>query len=196
WAGPVLAGLPLVATQGNDITTFDGWGVSLNADFHLASWAQVTSITAYRNWNNRFDTDDDLSPSNIGFGQNSLDYWFWSQELRLNLDLASNLSLTLGGYYNDQRTEYFTYQDIRYAVIPLQFIYAPGHDPVNADSWALFGTAIWHPIENMTLTGGVRYTNEHKDYTFNRANPDGSFNIFLGSLTGVVARADDDRFDY
>ena len=45
---------------------------------------------------------------------------------------------------------YFTYQDIRYAVIPLQFVYVLGHDPVNADSWAAFGTAIWHPIEDLT----------------------------------------------
>jgi iron complex outermembrane receptor protein len=104
--------------------------------------------------------------------------------------------LTLGGYYNDQRTEYFTYQDIRYAVIPLQFVYAPGHDPVNADSWAAFGTAIWHPIENMTLTGGLRYTTEHKDYTFNRQNPNGTPNPFLGALAGVVATADDSRVDY
>ncbi len=196
WAGPVAAGIPLVATSGDDHTTFEGWGVSLNAEFGLAEHIQLTSISAYREWNNRFNTDDDLSPSNIGFGQNALDYWFWSQELRLNAQLAPGFDITLGGYASDQRTEYFTYQDIRYAVIPLQFIYAPGHDPVNADNWALFGTAIWHPIENLTLTGGLRYTDEHKDYTYYRANPDGSFNPFLGGLTGVVGIYDGNRLDY
>jgi iron complex outermembrane receptor protein len=104
--------------------------------------------------------------------------------------------ITVGGYASDQRTEYFTYQDIRYAPIPLQFIYFPGHDPVNADNWAVYGTAIWNPIQNLTLTGGLRYTNEHKDYTFNRANPDGSFNIFLGGLTGVQGIYDGNRLDY
>jgi iron complex outermembrane receptor protein len=196
WAGPVAPGIPLVATTGTNNTRFEGWGLALNADFNLADSVRVQSITAYREWNNRFDTDDDLSPSNVGFGQNALDYWFWSQELRVNIDVASNFQLTLGGYYNDQRTEYFTYQDIRYAVIPLQFVYAPGHDPVNADSWALFTTAIWHPMENFTLTGGLRYSDEHKDYTFNRQNPDGSPNPFLGALAGVVASADADRVDY
>ena len=81
-------------------------------------------------------------------------------------------------------------------MIPLQFIYAPGHDPVNADNWAVFGTAIWNPLENLTITGGLRYTDEHKDFTFNRANPDGSINPFLGALTGVVGIFDGNRIDY
>jgi hypothetical protein len=97
----------------------------LNADFNVSDAIQLTSITAYREWENRFNTDDDLSPSNIGFGQNALDYWFWSQEVRANIQVFDGFDLTVGGYYNDQRTEYFTYQDIRYAVIPLQFIYSP-----------------------------------------------------------------------
>jgi iron complex outermembrane receptor protein len=197
WQSPgPFFGYPLLATAGDNHTTFEGWGVSLNADFNVAEHVQIQSISAYREWNNSFNTDDDLSPANIGFGQNSLDYWFWSQELRLNAQLMPGFDITVGGYASDQRTEYFTYQDIRYAPIPLQFIYFPGHDPVNADNWAVYGTAIWNPIQNLTLTGGLRYTDEHKDYTFNRANPDGSFNIFLGGLTGVVGIYDGDRLDY
>ena len=196
WAGPAAPGIPLVATAGGDQTVFEGWGMALNADIDLSENVQLQSITAYREWNNRFNTDDDLSPSNIGFGQNALDYWFWSQELRVNAQLFEGFDITVGAYYNDQRTEYFTYQDIRYAPIPLQFIYAPNHDPVNADSWAVFGTAIWNPLPDLTLTGGLRYTEEHKDYEFNRANPDGSFNPFLGALTGVVGTFDGNRTDY
>jgi iron complex outermembrane recepter protein len=196
WAGPFAAGVPLVATSGDDHTTFEGWGLSLNADIRLSDWLQLQSITAYRDWHNRFNTDDDLSPSNVGFGQNALDYWFWSQEVRFNVEVDPRLNLTVGAYYNDQRTEYFTYQDIRYAVIPLQFIYAPNNDPVNADSWAAFGTAIWNPLDPLTITAGIRYTEEHKDYEFNRANPDGSFNPFLGALTGTVATFDGNRTDY
>jgi iron complex outermembrane receptor protein len=196
WAGPAAPGIPLVATSGDDESNFEGWGVSANLDVSLSDAVQVQSITAYRAWNNRFNADDDLSPSNIGFGQNALDYWFWSQELRLNWRAMEGLDFTVGGYYNDQRTEYFTFQDIRYAAIPLQFVYAPGHDPVNADSWAVFGTGIWHPTDALTITGGLRYTNEHKDYTYYRSNPDGSFNPFVGSLTGIVGIYDGNRTDY
>ena len=199
WAGPVAPGIPLVATAGDDISRFKGWGVSLNADLAINDRLQLQSISAYRAWNNRFNADDDLSPSNIGLGQNALDYWFWSQEVRLNAELMDNLDVTLGAYYNDQRTEYFTYQDLRYVVIPLQFIYHPGHDPVNTDSLAFFGTGIWKPIDRLTITAGLRYTDEHKDYTYFRANPDGSFNPFLSGITGTVGVYDgpeSTRWDY
>ena len=196
WAGPVAPGIPLVATSGNDISNYEGWGVSLNADFDVSDRFQIQSISAYRAWNNSFNTDDDLSPSNIGFGQNALDFWFWSQEVRLNAEVMDTLDVTIGGYMSDQRTEYFTYQDLRYVVIPLQFIYFPGHDPVNADNWAVFGTAIWNPIEPLTITAGVRYTDEHKDYTYYRANPDGSPNPFLGAINGTVGIYDGTRWDY
>ena len=194
WAGPVAPGFPLVATSGSDQSRYSGWGVSANMDIGLTDGVQLQSISAYRSWRNRFNADDDLSPATIGFGQNRLKYWFWSQELRLNAHLADTLDLTVGGYYNDQRTTYFTFQDIRYAVIPLQFI---GNDPVNADSWAAFATAIWRPLDGLTLTGGLRYTNEHKDYTFVRRGPDGvTPNAFLGALNGVTGSYDGDRIDY
>lgn len=196
WAGPVAPGIPLVATSGDDISNYEGWGVSLNADFGLTDSIQLQSISAYRAWNSRFNTDDDLSPSNLGFGQNALDFWFWSQEVRLNAEVLDTLDVTIGGYYSDQRTEYFTYQDLRYIVIPLQFIYFPGHDPVNADTQAAFGTAIWNPIEPLTITGGVRYTKEHKDYTYFRANPDGTPNAFLGAISGTTGNYDGERWDY
>src|SRR5688500_584786 len=110
-----------------------------------------------------------------------------------------NLDVTVVAYYDDQRTEYFTYQDLRYVVIPLQFIYHPGHDPVNTDSLAFFGTVIWNPIDPLTITAGVRYTDEHKDYTYFRANPDGTFNPFLSAITGTVGIYDgpeSTRWDY
>ena len=42
----------------------------------------------------------------------------------------------------------------------------------------------------------VRYTDEHKDYTFKRKNFDGSRSIFLGALDGVQALYDGSRWDW
>ena len=94
WAGPFAAGIPAGRDHGRPTSPRSTAGASRS--MRTSAWpttgCQIQSITAYRNWNNRFNTDDDLSPSNIGFGQNALDYWFWSQEVRLNADLASNLT--------------------------------------------------------------------------------------------------------
>jgi iron complex outermembrane receptor protein len=178
----------------------DSWGISFHADFDVSSSLQLQSITAYREYTQFFVTDDDYTPIVGANGINDLDYWFFSQELRLNGQIGDNVDFTLGAFYSDQRTTYFTQQDIRYIVpgLPLQFV---GDDPVNADSFALFGTVIWNPVENLTITGGLRYTEESKDYTFHRHNLDYSTPLSpdpfgLGPLEGLTAEYSGDEIDW
>jgi iron complex outermembrane recepter protein len=192
--GPVATGFPQVATAGSEKVKYEGWGVSANLKINLSDTLNINSITAYREWDTSFSVDSDLSPLSVGFGLNALDHFFVSQELRLNAEISDMIELTVGGYYSDERTTYFTYQDIRYAPIPLQFI---GNDPVNTDSKAVYGTVIVKPSEAMTITLGGRYTDEHKDYTFFRLGPDfRTPNAFLGALNNVRADYDGNRFDY
>ena len=181
---------------------FRGWGVSGHIDWALSDSIEIQSITAYRSYNNTWGTDDDYTPTLTAAagGFNDLDFWFVSQELRLNAKLGEAADITVGGYYSDQRSTYFTIQDIRYIIpgVPLQFL---GNDPINADSKALFGTAIVRPIEGFTITGGVRYTEEHKDYTFIRRNLDNTAPLTpdpfgLALLNELTAVYDGNRFDW
>lgn len=184
------------------VKQLDSWGMSFHADIDLSDWLALQSITAYREYDQFFTTDDDFTPlSQIGAqGINDLDYWFFSQELRLNGSLGDRIDFTVGGFYSDQRTTYFTQQDIRYIVpgLPLQFT---GDDPVNNEVFAVFGTVFWRPIDDLTFTGGLRYTDESKDYTFHRRNLDGTTPLFpdpfgLGPLEGLTAEASDSRVDW
>ncbi|MDF8332508.1 TonB-dependent receptor [Novosphingobium sp. HBC54] len=218
---PPLNGFPLAATTGQQSSDYEGWGVSGNIDLGLSDSFKLTSITAYRGWNSSFSIDNDLSPARVGFGNNQLTHWFWSQELRLNAKLGEMADATVGGYYSDEKTTYYTLQDIRYVaanipgvgllpIFPLQFI---GNDPVRTKSKAVFGTVIVRPMEAMTITAGVRYTKDEKAYTFYRYNLDGTtINPFLDpigaangagydgpngtALTGRTAKFSGDRVDY
>ncbi len=198
--------LPAAGQAGNWTTgnrnEFTGWGVSGHIDVELSDTMQLQSITAYREYNNKWGTDDDFTPTltRAAGGYNDLDFWFVSQELRLNVELGDLADLTVGGFYSDQRSVYFTIQDIRYIVpgLPLQF---QGDDPINADSKAAFATLILHPTPNMNITGGIRYTEEHKDYTFQRRNLDGTTPLSpdpfgLGPLHDLTAVYDGDRVDW
>lgn len=178
-------------------TKFSGWGVSGNGTFKLGDNFNIQSITAYREYNTQWGTDDDFTPdlNVVGQGYNDLKFWFFSQELRLNGKIGDKIDFTVGGFYSDQRSTYFTRQDIRYIAPGLNFQFL-GNDPVNADSKAVFGTVIARPIDGLTLTGGVRYTEEHKDYTFVRLNYDRSVSYFLGALNGVKATFDGNRVDW
>ncbi len=179
---------------------FSGWGLSGHADIQLSENVQLQSITAYREYNNTWGTDDDFSPDpNVAAGGiNDLDYWFFSQELRLNASFGDLADVTVGGYYSDQKSTYWTQQDIRY--IPdtpaVQFI---GNDPINADTKAAFGTVMLHPTWNLNITGGIRYTEEHKDYTFVRRQFDysqGPVGLGIEALDGLPAVAESERVDW
>jgi iron complex outermembrane receptor protein len=194
------------ATQGYTMpntTKFEGWGASANLTVNLSDSLNIQSITAYRSYNQIWGTDDDFSPDTviIGQGYNDLDFWFFSQELRLNGKIGDNIDFTLGGFYSDQQSLYYTRQDIRYIVpgVPALYLQFMGNDPVNADSRALFGTVIARPIEGMTITGGLRYTKEHKDYTFIRKRFDGTTltdPFGVGTLNGTTAVSNGSRWDW
>jgi iron complex outermembrane receptor protein len=194
WVTPPVAGFPLIETRGDGRTKFNGWGVSGQIDFDLTENLQLQSITSYREYVLHFNNDDDYSPLAIANGFGDLDYWGFTQELRLNgVLLNDTVNWTLGAFYLDQRSTYATFQDLRYAPIPLQF---QGDDPVNADTKAVFGAVSWEIVPDLTFNGGLRYTEEHKDYTFVRRNRDGTLNPFLGALDGVSGEFDGDKIDW
>jgi iron complex outermembrane recepter protein len=194
-AGPW--GQALAAYSMPNRTKFDGYGFSANATIGLTDDISVQSITAYRNYRQIWGTDDDFTPdlAKIGQGYNDLKFRFFSQELRLNGKFGDLLEYTIGGYYSDQKSVYFTRQDIRYIAPGLNFQFL-GDDPVNASSKAVFGTVIVKPMENLTLTGGLRYTDENKDYTFVRKNFDRTVSYFLGALDGVTAKYNGNKVDW
>ncbi|WP_321396960.1 TonB-dependent receptor [Emcibacter sp.] len=175
---------------------FKGWGLSANIDYALTDNLQLQSITAYREFNAKWGTDDDsgADPSFGAGGWNDMSHDFFSQEIRLNGQISDGIDFTVGAFYSDQLTTYYTVQDIRY--IPGLLLQFQGNDPVNADSFAVFGTVIASVTDDLTITAGVRYTEESKDYTFVRKNFDGTTSFVLGTLDGVTAEYSGDNVDY
>jgi len=189
---PPLQGFPLLASQGQQQNIYDAYDGSLNFYWTPSETWNVASITGYRNWKNSFSIDGDLSPAQVEFGNNDLTDWFWSEELRLGINFTKQIRAAVGGYYSDERTVYYTLQDIRYVaaglpaavcqaigglptntcpIYPLQFL---GNDPVQTTSKAAYGTLFWDVTSALSLTGGVRYTKDYKSYTYYRYNFDGT----------------------
>ncbi len=173
-------GQPLAATQNSNRSIYDGYNLSANAHIALNDMFSLDNILAYQNWTSTFGVDDDLSPIPLSGGYNHLTHWNWSEELRLNARIAENINAVLGGYYFKQQTNYFSYQDLRYVgVFPLQFI-QPDQTP--AQSKAAFANVSWEIVPNLTFDGGVRYTQESKEYHYFRRNPDGTVNPYLDPI--------------
>jgi iron complex outermembrane recepter protein len=186
------------ATVQSNHYKFDGWGVSGTVNFDLTDALKLFSVTALRRYSSEWGTDDDFTPVQAAGGTNRLRHRFFSEELRLNGSVGEMIDWTIGGFYSKQRTTYYTQQDIRY-IIPGYALQFYGDDPVNADSKAAFATVIVRPSEGFTITGGLRYTGESKDYKFLRRNYNGTLNTFLdpaNTLNGFVAKFSGNKLDY
>lgn len=187
---------PMLETRPVIGVTFKGWGAAGNIDWRINNKLSLKSITAVRAYDSYFANDNDLSPlaNSLGFG--NLTFHSFSEEVRLNgAALADDrIEYTVGGYYMRQKSVYATTQDLRYSAASLtQFV---GNDPVNANAKAVFGHLSLKATDALTLTGGIRNTQEHKDYTFSRRTYAGALHPSLGGLDGVTSNYDGSKVDY
>jgi len=151
------------------INHLDQWGASLTLDWQLNDNYSIKSITAYRDYIADFAQDADQSPLNSQMLLQHVWHEQFTQELRLNGSF-SNFDFTLGGFYLDQ--EGFHEANVNLYYIQLNFIHGP--DPTPSDSKAVFGHVNWGITDALSLSAGVRYTEDTKDYTYFRRNIDGS----------------------
>jgi len=148
---------------------FRSWGASGKLEWKINDALLLESITAYRDYQSGFQNDNDLSPLSQSIGDGTQPLHALTQELRLNGSIGSSIEWTLGGFYLNQRSWYPSYQDLRYSTLPA----FQQNDPIDADAKAVFAHVSFAVTDQMTLIGGLRYTDESKDYEFSRRAPDG-----------------------
>ena len=185
----------------------DSRGYALNIDWKLSDTLQLQSITAYRRYEAGFALDSDATPYGLQNLYQSIDHNQTSQELRLNGKAGDLLDFTLGGFYFDQETPETGRIDLAY--VGFDFIHGP--DPVDDKNWAVFGHGIFHFMDKLDLSLGVRYSDDEKTYTFARHNPDGSDiqpcigppgfpgnppNCVISDVNGLSSTFKDNRTDY
>jgi iron complex outermembrane recepter protein len=166
------------------ITKFNGWGVQGNVSFDLSDDVSLRYIGSYRAYNSKFGQDQDATPIPLSQLDNELNHHAFSSEVRLNFKAGDGLlEGTVGAFYLKQRGTYTARVDLNYVTPVIDFIHGPDQTP--STTKAVFGTATVHPVEGMSITGGLRYTKDKKDYTYLRSNPDGSipngFNCFVAN---------------
>ncbi len=198
WTGPLGTGSRYVETRPDPQAKFDGWGVSGQVDWRIATDFALTSITAYRAYKSSFGTDNDLTPLPNSAQIVDLDFHSFTQELRLNGSLLDGLvDFTVGGFLLDQRTLNGAFLDLRFTPFPLQF---QQNDPVDAATQAAFGQVMFHATDRLTFSGGLRYSHESKTYGFVRRNRDGTLNPWVNPagnpIDGKVQTYRGNRLDY
>jgi len=171
-------------------------GGSANIEFKINDSLSLKSITAYRQFKAAFAEDVDGSPLPAETVFNNTFHHGFQQELQLN-GTASRLDYTFGGFYFKQTNRNSNRVDIPYVTGLGRVLDFTSNDPVTSDTWAAFVHGAWHLSDPLTITTGLRYSKETKDYTFSRLNPDNSGgNPIVGSLTGTTGHYEGSKLDY
>ena len=169
------------------------WGISGTLAVELTDNIKATSITAYRYFDGNYSSGDG-SPFNPSLQANRVYNRQFSQELRVSAKLAEKANLTVGGYYFHKRSRYAA----RITLTTLAFL---EDDSIPATTKAVFANADVTPVTNLTILGGIRYTDDSKTFIFGRFGVPGSSSggvvpASLAPLNGLVSSFHGTRVDY
>ncbi|MFT6890160.1 MAG: iron complex outermembrane receptor protein [Halioglobus sp.] len=134
------------------------WGVSANIEWVLSDTLTLKSITAYRDIDSEFARDGDSSPFLLGRNTDFFEQSQFSQEFQLlGTAFDGGLEWILGAYYFEEDGTNFNPVDFH------QIDIESGGD-FDHESLAGFAQATYHITEALHLTGGIRYTEDTKDF--------------------------------
>ena len=180
------------------INYFKGGGGDINIDYKLSEHLAFKSITAMQYYENQFAEETDASPIGVQLLLQRQVHHSLTQEFRLNGDFGSAIDYTIGAFYLDQDGGL----NARVGLPWVSYDFEHGPDKTPADTKAVYADATWHIVKNLDLSGGVRYSDENKSYTYFRHNADGSdvtpgsYNAGVYGLNGTTATFHGTHTDY
>lgn len=184
-------------------------GASVQLDYELGSGLSLTSITAYQEWEqDNLYSDGDGTALPILATNDRMDEQSISQELRLTSPGGETVDWVAGLFYfksnmhrGSQEDIYAQYGGLPFVASPVALAavapnlievgdYAFWENKYETESLAVFGQATWNITENTSLTAGLRYGEEDKDFAMHVSSydVDGTLfnfaNWFTGDYTG------------
>jgi len=209
------------AINGNVLGKLQTYGFSAQIDHDFENFT-LTSITAYRDYDELQDIDADFSDINLNkFRTLNQEYNTFTQEIRLASTTDGPIDWMIGAYYFNQDL-LATNSTVQGPALrpfgdaltggaitsleaglglPAGTFLADGSGQLagifnqSNESYSVFAQADWHVTDKLTVTAGVRYTDEKKDLTTDITIDDpfaalDFVQIFIGqAVAGAVADA-------
>ncbi len=169
------------------------WSLTLSGDLEVGDSHTLSLITGYRNWRNREIREGDFLPQAVVGGAELHDTGLvtttqMSAELRLASDASQPFFYQVGAFvWHSQNRQRFRREDITCATSPLPALpggaipcstavgaptlypTAESFSDVNSTNLAIFGQATLRITDMLSITGGVRWTQDDLSYTHVRA---------------------------
>jgi len=146
---------------------------ALRVQYELNDNLKLKSVSSYGGFNlNPVYYDNDGQAALIQKNLIHYNDQYVTQEIQLNGDYGK-LTFTSGLFYLHER--FFVQRDgySRRNALPTDPVVTPGnygfaraHNVTNTDAYAIFGEATYALTDRLSVTGGLRWTNEEKEFTF------------------------------
>lgn len=180
-------------------STLDSKGLANTLSIDLGGDLNLTSITGYRYSSTELSAQIDQTPASINDQNWHLLHRQFTQELRLSGTIGTFADWTIGGYYYHAKGVSEGRATISGGValggggVNVDNLF---HDPVRTRSYSGFVHTVIHATDRLNLTLGGRYTDDRKDFTFNRSDPYGNIVPSVASLVNLTRTFQGTRFDY
>lgn len=143
----------------------EGQGASLNLDWQFSETTSLVSVSSFDDLERDHAFNCDGSPARLCEGNLGLDNQVFTQELRLHHQFGDHYFIA-GLFYLDERIKQDNYNDILRelrGLTPqaLTFIY---DNQIDITSAAMFAQLDYALSDLITVTAGLRYTDETTDY--------------------------------
>lgn len=152
----------------NDLMTF---GTSLTVEHEFDNQFAFTSITGYRD--DQINAPRDVDGSDFrGYTRNEMliSQELFTQEFRLTSPEFENFDYVAGLYYFNQRNSRSEVAQVLPTWIPAIAGFANFDYVVDVESYAAFIHSNFHITDDLTLFGGLRYTDETKELEANQTS--------------------------
>lgn len=144
---------------GKDRVRYYGATNNLTIDLGAAS---IVAVTAYQHVSRNDREETDLNPLPVLDALYVSGQETFSQELRLQSNGKTRLRYVVGSYYSHDYMSNSSYYNLEtIAGVVLAWPYTQ-----SSDSYAVFGQGDFDVTDKLTLTGGLRYSSDHKHFIY------------------------------
>ena len=177
----------------------DSSGIALEVNYDLAG-AQLTSITAWRDWSiDEFNEADQLSIADINNRNGTeADSEQVSQEIRLHGNIGDSMSYVTGLFYFDEEINADGSVYVELASFDIFNSRTRVVRTADTTSMAAFGELTWDISDKFRLIVGGRYTDEEKEATYVRGgtaiDPAFGYSVLFGGEFSGEQKVDDTDF--
>jgi iron complex outermembrane receptor protein len=154
---------PLTGRTTPNLNELKHWGVQTRVDWDIADNLHFESTTAYREFDNSFGRDSDGTPLPQTVTWDTSKHEQFTQEFQVNGVAGANehVDWTTGFFYYDAFDSNQGYNN--------GFVYTSGFsdhkDTQDLSNYAVFAHFNWRLTEKLSMSGGLRYTDDQKDAT-------------------------------